>query len=224
MSCASRVVIAGSGSAIPASRLRRLVDAGDYLIAADGGADALYRAGFTPDVVIGDMDSISPSLWQRLGSSGAGPRIIRHPKRKDATDSELALHFALKLSPRAREILMLGVFGDRLDHSLGLVMAVAGLPQTSRRRITLSDGRQFARVFAGGLTIFGTPGDFVSLVPLTPLVEGVSLEGFSFPLTGEDLCWGNTLGISNQLVQPRGQISMTGRGVLLAIHTPAQIG
>ncbi len=208
---------------MPDSRLRKLVDERDYLIAADGGADALYRVELLPDVIIGDMDSISSELWRRIQNAEDGPRIIRHPERKDSTDSELALLFALKLSPPTRPILMLGVFGDRLDHCLGLLMAVAGLPQADRRRITLSDGSQFARVFSGELEISGSPGDFVSLLPLTPRVGDVHLEGFSFSLAGEDLRWGNTLGVSNRLAKPRGRISVKGRGVLLAIHTPSQI-
>ena len=63
------------------------------IIAADGGAVHCLALGITPDVVVGDFDSLSPDQLNRLKASGTD--IIRHPVRKDDTDLELALKTAV---------------------------------------------------------------------------------------------------------------------------------
>ena len=44
-----------------------LKEARPVLIGVDGGADALWEAGFTPHIVVGDMDSVSDLVLQRAG-------------------------------------------------------------------------------------------------------------------------------------------------------------
>ncbi len=221
MSGGRRAVIVGSGANPAPEELRAMVHPDDYLVAADGGADALDAAGMAPDAVIGDMDSISPRLRETLEDGDGSIHFITHPAKKDSTDAQLALEHVLGELPDGGEIALLGVFGNRVDHALGTVLLLAGLPAAVRRRVVLTDGAQFARTVEGTLELRGSPGDLVSLLPLTPRVEGVFLEGFSFPLCDGELRWGNTLGVSNHLAGPRGLIRVEGEGTLLAVHTPS---
>jgi thiamine pyrophosphokinase len=66
-------------------------------------------------------------------------------------------------------------------------------------------------------------GDFpyVSLIPFTQEVTGVTLTGFKYPLNNAVLRWGMTLGISNQLIAAKGRIDLT-EGVLLVIESRDQ--
>ncbi len=219
MTGAARWVIVAAGGTLAPDALRALLRPGDRLVAADGGADLLAAAGAHPEVVIGDLDSISPGLAQSLETGADGISLIRHPVRKDATDAELALAYTLGEADARAEILMVGVFGDRIDHGIGIIGVLAGLPEATRRRITLSDGRQCAYVVGTRRVLYGRPGDTVSVLPMTPRVAGVTLEGFSFPLRDGTLTWGNTLGVSNHLEGPEGRITIRGRGVALVIHT-----
>ncbi len=220
MSDPRRTVVVAAGAAGAPALLAGILRPGDRLVAADGGADAIFAAGLCPEVVVGDMDSIGPRARARVEDDPA-IEIRRHPVRKDATDSQLALEYVLADGDRPREILMFGVFGDRLDHALGLVQFVAGLEEAERRRIAMTDGTQWVRVLGAGeeCPVAGDPGDTVSLLPLTPRVTGVSLEGFSFPLEDGALSWGSTLGISNELEDARGRVRIRGQGILLLIHT-----
>ena len=79
---------------------------GDIIIAADGGYDSLVRHGYTPDVLIGDFDSISSDI-------PVGIRTVTHPKEKDETDMFLAYYEGARLG--YTEFVMLGATGGRLE-------------------------------------------------------------------------------------------------------------
>src|SRR3989338_11176227 len=77
----------------------------DLIICADGGAELAQSAGFPPDVMIGDFDSLGVDLRKKLENN---KKITWHPypSEKDFTDSQLSLEFALKQNPK--EIVILG--------------------------------------------------------------------------------------------------------------------
>ncbi len=110
-----RAVIFANGKMADWNAASDLIRAGDLLIAADGGARVARKLGFTPQVLIGDLDSLPTREVKRL--EAAGTRVIRYPVEKDETDLELALDFAL--GEGAGEILILAPFGGRLDQTLG---------------------------------------------------------------------------------------------------------
>jgi len=83
--------------------------AGDRLIAADGGLAHMRALGLTPDIIIGDLDSVDLEEAARL--EAAGVRVVRHPPRKDETDLELALRLAC--AEGARDVLIFGALGNR---------------------------------------------------------------------------------------------------------------
>ncbi len=85
------------------------------VIAADGGADEALRLGLHVDLLVGDMDSVSPSSLEAV--EAAGGRVVRHPADKDATDLELALDEAL--ASGADRVVVAGATEGRLDFVLG---------------------------------------------------------------------------------------------------------
>ena len=95
------------------------------IIAADGGLDHARAAGLDPDVLVGDLDSISADR------AGAGRRehteVVRHPVDKAATDTELAIAHAADAARRQRILLVAGA-GDRLDHAIAALGAL-GAPE-----------------------------------------------------------------------------------------------
>lgn len=194
------------------SYIIELVSPGDYLIAADGGADVALALGLLPDLVVGDLDSIDPETLERL-------RILcpvrSFPVRKDKTDTHLAIEAATGAG--ANEVVVCGAFGDRHDHNLGLVLLLAGLPPFPPVRLV---GSRYEAFLAGPYSLFcGSPGDAISLLPLSPVVIGVSTEGLSYPLDGAALTWGETLGVSNEMVGGEASVSVAGEGRLLVVHT-----
>lgn len=162
------------------------------LIACDGGARHLSGAGLAPDVLIGDMDSLSPECLRRYERQGI--KIIRHPVDKDYTDTALALDYALALHPKAIDIW--GALGGRIDHALAnihlLIRGVkAGIPTR------LVDEFAEVRIADDQTRFVDAVGCLVSLIALTPVVEGVTLTGFEYPLTRESLTLSESRGVSN---------------------------
>ncbi|HWE61000.1 MAG TPA: thiamine diphosphokinase [Chloroflexota bacterium] len=183
------------------------------LICADGGADAVLAAGLLPSLVVGDMDSIGQHTRARIAA--AGVRSVEHPPEKDQTDLELALWHALTLQPR--RVTILGALGGRrLDHALGNVLLLAhpALRQVDARIV---DAQTEVLAIWQERTIQGLPGEYVTLLPLTPRVEGVSTEGLRYPLRDETLQQGYTRGVSNELLAAEATVQLR-EGCLLLVH------
>ncbi len=185
----------------------------DLIIATDGGARHCHLLQLIPDLLVGDMDSISPGLQAHLAEQGC--EIRRFPCRKDKTDLELAIDIACERG--AKSILTLGALGGRWDMSLAAIMLLA-TPAYAGIDLTLQDGSTvISRLHGGGhLSIQGQPGDTVSLIPLAGPARGVSLGGLDYPLTDQDIPIGSTLGISNILTQPLARIDLR-EGLLICI-------
>jgi thiamine pyrophosphokinase len=210
----SRTIIIANGHLPDPARARGRLRSGDRIICADGGAHHAAAIGLTPDVVVGDLDSLRPGLRARL--EAAGVRFERHPERKDETDLELALRLAV--AEGAADIEVWAMLGGRLDHSLANVMLLAR-PEWAPARVCMVYEDQVAWPLRGGQEVSaeGSPGDLLSLVPLSPVVEGVTLEGVEWPLRAATLRFGSTWTISNRMVAPAARLKIED-GLVLVVQ------
>ena len=185
----------------------------DLLIAADGGALHFRRLGLTPAILIGDFDSLDAAGLEEFRA--AGTEIIRHPARKDYTDLELALRYALEQG--AEEILVLAALGQRWDQTLANLLLPAAA-ELAPVRISLMDGPQEILLLRNGgqLEVRGRPGDTVSLIPLGGDARGVTTHHLEYPLSQETLLFGSTRGISNVLLAATARVTLQ-EGLLLCV-------
>jgi len=181
---------------------------GATVIAADGGAELARRLGLEVDLVVGDLDSISAE-----GMAGI-ERVERHAAEKDASDLELALAAALRLEPE--RILVLGGAGGRLDHLLGGLLLLAADAYASVR-VDAQIGAAAVHVVSGERRLFGEPGELISLFAVHGPARGVVTDGLVYPLRGETLEPGSTLGVSNVFAGPEARVALE-RGVVLAVR------
>ncbi|WP_254450364.1 thiamine diphosphokinase [Cohnella herbarum] len=188
---------------------------GDYIIGADRGADFLVQNNVTPHLALGDFDSVTPDQMKRI-SETAIELFTCDPIDKDWTDTELAVRQAIKRG--FRRIVLLGAFGTRFDHGLGNVHLLRHAHQQDCS-LTIIDENNEIRLCTDQLRVEQNPRfPYISLLPLTIEVEGVTLEGFRYPLHQATLRIGWSLGISNVLEAPVGTIHMTS-GLLLVIRS-----
>ncbi|MDQ3161435.1 MAG: thiamine diphosphokinase, partial [Actinomycetota bacterium] len=190
---------------------RELLPPADAVVAADGGVDLAHELGLRVQVVVGDLDSASPTGL--AAAEAAGARVVRHPRDKDETDLELALDEAAALGPR--RLLVLGVEGGRLDHLLGALLLL-GAERYAPFEVDARLGRARVAVIRGEREIAGETGELVSLLALHGQAEGVATDGLLYPLRRETLLAGSSRGISNVFATPRARVSVE-RGVLLAL-------
>ena len=189
-----------------------LLKAADLVIAADGGALPLVRAGRRPDIVIGDMDSLDQVTLAGLAEQGA--ELRRYPREKDETDLELALLHAAALGATAIDVL--GALGGRWDHTLANV-ALLALPELAGRPTRLLADRQTLFLVRDSAMLYGQLGDTISLIPLAGPVHGVTTAGLLYPLRDATLSFERARGISNVLIEPPGQVSVRA-GLLLVVQ------
>jgi thiamine pyrophosphokinase len=185
----------------------------DLIIATDGGAVHCRALSVTPDLLVGDMDSVPDDLLAEL--EGKGVEILRFPPRKDQTDLELAIELAIERG--ADDIVILAALGLRWDMSIAAVMLLAS-PRFATVSLVLRDGATDILRLRGGqqLEIAGTPGDRLSIIPVGGPAVGVRLSGLAYPLADQDIPLGATLGVSNILTQPPARIELR-KGLLLCI-------
>lgn len=195
---------------------RLLGGAPQLVIAADGGALKAAAMGYPPRVVVGDADSLAPDDVVKLRAAGA--EVAIHPASKDESDTELALNAALNRG--ATRVVIVGAFGGkRLEHTLANVLLIAS-DRLRGRDICLADGTSTLRVMHNNerLEIVGDPRDFVSLLPLTSDVSGVTTAGLRYALTNDVLEQGPARGLSNELTSGTATIQID-QGRLAVIHT-----
>jgi thiamine pyrophosphokinase len=195
---------------------RQLGGSPQLVIAADGGATKAEALGCPARVVVGDADSLAPAQIENLRATGA--EVVIHPAAKDESDTELALGEALNRG--ATRVVIVGAFGgERLEHTLANILLLAS-ERLKGRDICLADGASTLRVMHDNesLEIAGEPHDFVSLLPLTKHVSGVTTGGLRYALTRETLEQGPARGLSNELDGASATVQID-QGRLAVVHT-----
>jgi thiamine pyrophosphokinase len=179
------LVIVGGGR-VDRLLLRRLVQRGARVIAADGGADTARDAGVLPDAIVGDMDSLNDiEAWLDR------TRVIRI-REQQTTDFEKALYVSA-----APVTIAVGVTGRRLDHTLAALDALGRYGR--RRRIILIDESDLALTLSGSFRFSVDAGERVSIHPLEP-VRFARSSGLAWPLENLLLAPGVRTGTSNSAV------------------------
>ena len=205
------VAIVFAGGDPPPPHVLDGLPAAGVVIAADSGLDHALALGVHVDVVVGDLDSVTPASLQR--ARDAGTRVEQHPEAKDFTDLELALDAARARG--AARVVVVGGSGGRLDHFLANALAL-----TRRDLADLQVEARFGEadvvVVRSEVTLRGVSGGIVSLRPVGGPAHGITTSGLRYPLRGETLHPGSTRGVSNELLGTEAQVSLTD-GVLLAI-------
>ena len=187
----------------------------DMVIAADGGADVCLALGITPSLIIGDLDSISPAARRHF--EAAGVEFSRHPRDKDQSDLELAVHAAV--SQGAVHITICCAMGGRWDMTIANMLLLLS-PQLKHTTTRITDGRQHMRLLSSGdrVAFVGHRGDTLSLIPLGDAARGISATGVAWPLDNAVLYPWQSRGVSNQFVDDTVIVSVT-TGHLLCVHT-----
>jgi len=208
-----RIIIFANGDLPDLNKARDLLLVDDFIICADGGTRHALALNLTPNLVIGDMDSIQNDQWQRLQALGVAVELF--PRDKNETDLELAINRAIELEPR--EIVIVAALGGRLDQTIGNIALLTDL-QLATFDVRLDDGVEEMFFCRDQVQVQGRSGDIVSLIPWGNPVRGVQTQGLKWILDNETLYPEKTRGISNEMLSESANIKISS-GNLLIIHT-----
>lgn len=187
----------------------------DVWIGADRGALAIVERGITVDYAVGDFDSVTAE--EKTIIIEAALQVNEYASEKDATDLEIALDKAYDIG--AKKVYLFGITGGRLDHGLINVQLLHKIVKRGLRGIIIDRKNKLELFKPGTYTIARNDlYSYVSFVPFTEKVLGVTLTDFVYPISNYDVTWGQTRLISNELVRFEGMLSFVA-GMLLVVQS-----
>ncbi|MCL4378865.1 MAG: thiamine diphosphokinase [Actinobacteria bacterium] len=169
-------------------------DIDTLVIAADGGAKNCLSMRISPDIVIGDMDSINISIIKKLNVKEKNIKFISTKSEKDESDTQLAVDYAAGRG--IKDILIVGAAGDRIDHSLANLLLLSSPVYKGLSIKMLTDDYEIF-VSNKSLDITGEPGKLLSIFSLTPFTFFVKTAGLKYRLKNEKLLFSPVRGLSN---------------------------
>ncbi|MCK9556453.1 MAG: thiamine diphosphokinase [Candidatus Cloacimonetes bacterium] len=182
------------------------------IIAVDGGLQTVFEQKLSPKIIVGDLDSLNPALFNEYPDTP----LLRHESRKNATDTELALDWCV--TQGYTRIIICNDMQGRFDHCLAIVQNLLDLHRQGIMAFIESDSQRIFFI-RESLTLKGKKGDLLSLVAYSPCVCFIASEGLEYPLKGLRIHQHQSRGISN--VFDREEISLkVAEGEVLAIYTP----
>ncbi|MGI6485885.1 MAG: thiamine diphosphokinase [Thermoanaerobacterales bacterium] len=206
-----KAVVFSGGEIRNYSAIKKHMEGAKLVICADSGVRHAFSLGIVPDLIVGDMDSVSKQDLDLINSKGI--KILTYPIEKDYTDTQLALETARQKG--ATKVMVLAALGERPDHSLANILLMVHFKRFGMDvRIAGEDWEMF--LLEKDADITGSKGDILSLIPITPQVTGIETEGLYYPLKGETLKIGPARGVSNLFVKDNASIKLKD-GLLIAV-------
>lgn len=185
-----------------------------FLIGVDRGLDALDACGIKPDIAIGDFDSADSKTKKRY--EALDNTIVLNPM-KDFTDTHVAVQYALEHG--AKRIVFVGATGTRLDHVQGN-FALLKLCRMQGVDAIIYDANNKIQIIDCSLTLYKSKqyGKYVSLIPYSDVVTGITLSGFVYELQDATMIKEETIGISNEMREEECHITIKD-GYLMVMET-----
>lgn len=189
----------------------------EFVIAVDKGLIACHKLGCNVDYILGDFDSVDSSILEIYKDKKGSYEIKTLNPEKDMTDTEDAIMVALEHG--VTEIELIGATGTRIDHMLANInLLMKPLKNCVKACILDKNNRIYVKNDNFTISKEEVLGTYISFLPLTSEVTGVTLRGFKYPLQDYTLTIGNSLGVSNEMIEEVATVTV-GQGVLIVIES-----
>ncbi len=202
-----RCVIVGNAEILDYNRTKEYINSDDLVICCDGGLRHMEQLNTCPSMIVGDFDShVQPKTEIET---------IVLPREKDDTDSFFAVKEAFRRG--YREFLLLGLFGGRIDHSLGNISLMLWLYKRGCQCVALDDYSEMQIVGKEPVSIEGSY-PFFSLLCVDGPASGITITGAKFPLNNGKITPEYQYGISNEVLADETAVVSVLTGVLLLVR------
>ncbi len=212
-----RCVIIGAAQIQNYSKIKSYLSADDFCIFCDGGLKHQQPLDLHPDLIVGDFDSADFYEGQKTAGK-AQAEIIKLPCEKDDTD----VFFAVKEAVRRGfdNFLLIGVIGQRFDHSLCNISVLLYLYENKKSAVILDDYSEMQIIGAETLQqpaeITDTYSYFSLMCPFGD-VSGVTIKNAKYPLENAEIKCSYQYGISNEVLKEKTASVFVKSGLLLLI-------
>lgn len=160
----------------------RILSESAFVVCCDGAANEYIARGHTPDVIIGDGDSLSPDNKIRFAP------IILQIADQETNDQTKAVQYLQ--SKGYRKIAIVGATGKREDHTLGNISLLIDYMKSGIEVRTFTDYGVFIPV-KDSQTFASHAGQQVSILNFG--AKGLKGEGLVYPLSDFSNWWQGTL-------------------------------
>lgn len=204
-----RAVIIGAAPCENLDYLNRYLRRDDFIICADGGRKNAEKAGLIPQWYVGDGDS---------GGWGEGLPSVELPCEKDFTDSEAAVHQALRMGYRS--LLLCACTGGRQDHHLANLFLLEAIHRLGGEAMLLDGKNEIRYLTPGRYLVKNQPVyHYMGLIPLDRELMGVTLSGVKYPVKDVTFRRWETLGVSNEILPGETAVVEFREGAALLIRS-----
>ena len=187
----------------------------DYIIASDKGLETLDFLQIKPDYIIGDFDSINKSVLNKYVDRN-DIELVRLNPMKDFTDTHMALKHAIEI--KSTNITIIGAIGTRIDHTIANISVLKEALEYNIPCTILNEKNKIFLVDKNITIKKESMYPYISLIPLTTNVKGVTLKGFKYLLDNSIIQIGQSIGISNEQIEEEATIKIN-EGILIVIKT-----
>ena len=188
--------------------------AGQFIIGVDRGAFHLLKRGISPDLAIGDFDSVTPEEYDAV--SQATRELIHLPCEKDETDTEAALNLALQRG--ASEVTLYGALGGRIDHTLANIRLLLQFVKKGLYVQLVGEKNRLTVLSKGEHHLEATAFKYLSFFALESTVTHLTLKDVKYPLVNYTLAQDDIRCISNETLGADYQVKFES-GYLLMISS-----
>lgn len=196
-------LIISSGTIENYNLLESIAKEVDFIICADGGTDHIMKTSKSPNLILGDLDSISKEGLDYIKAKNI--QIEKFPSAKDKTDTALAVDYLAQNG--FSEIILMGVTGTRQDHTMANIFLLNDL-HAKGIKAKIIDDNNIIYLLEDYLELEYAEGTFVSIIPISEEGIIVTLKGFLYMLQGKDIKFGSTQCLSNKVVERKGSIKI----------------
>lgn len=203
------VIISGSPDT-NVEEIKSLCTNDDFIVCADSGYSFAKKAGLTPNLIIGDFDSLKEELPQNA-------EVVKLNTHKDDTDTE---HCVMECIRRGyKDFLLLGSIGGRTDHTFANIATLAFLSEYNYNGIARNNGEEIRILKEGSYEMNNKKGLIFSVFPYGCESVNVTYKGAEYMLNNKTLTYNVSRGISNVFVDDEAEITINrGRAILLTYY------
>lgn len=175
-------VVIANGEYPTRKEVLEIINAAPLTVCCDGAADDFISRGGVPDIIIGDMDSLSDENKARYSD------IIIHKADQETNDQTKAVQYLL--SRGITRIAIVGATGRREDHTIANIALTAEYMAMGAEVVSYTDSGCFIPC-RDNKTLLCTPNAQVSIFNIN--ATALRSEGLDYPIYDFTALWQGTL-------------------------------
>ena len=168
----------------------------DLIIAADGGYSTLKKLNIKPNLVVGDFDS--------LGEAPENENVIKHPIKKDDTDTLLAVKIGLEKG--CKTFVIFGAIGGRLDHTIATIQTATFVAENGGIAYIYDGNHTVTAIKNSSIKFNKDAKGYISIFALSGVAKGVTINGLLYELSDTEITPHFPVGVSNEFIGKESEI------------------